>query len=84
VEDLAVRAPGYGCYGEIVDGNNVLAVLDATRRARARCLRGEGPVMLEAKTFRRKGHAEHDDAGYVPAQRENGKGDPSIRTALLN
>jgi pyruvate dehydrogenase E1 component alpha subunit/2-oxoisovalerate dehydrogenase E1 component alpha subunit len=68
VRDLAVRAKGYGCTGEIVDGNDVLAVLDATRRARKRCLDGAGPVLLEAKTFRRKGHAEHDDAGYVPAE----------------
>jgi len=68
VRDLAVRAKGYGCTGEIVDGNDVLAVLDATRRARARCIAGDGPVMLEAKTFRRKGHAEHDAAGYVPAE----------------
>jgi TPP-dependent pyruvate/acetoin dehydrogenase alpha subunit len=67
VKDFIVRAEGYGCYGEIFDGNNVLAALDATRRARARCLEGGGPVLLEAKTFRRKGHAEHDDAGYVPA-----------------
>ena len=68
VPDLAVRARGYGCHGEIVDGNNVLAMVDVTRRARARCLRGEGPVLVEAKTFRRKGHAEHDDAGYVPRE----------------
>jgi TPP-dependent pyruvate/acetoin dehydrogenase alpha subunit len=68
VVDLAVRAQGYGCHGEIVDGNNVLAVLDVVRRARERCVRGEGPVLIEAKTFRRKGHAEHDDAGYVPAE----------------
>src|SRR5262249_13623415 len=67
VKDFITRAPGYGCYGEIFDGNNVLEALDATRRARERCVSGEGPVMLEAKTFRRKGHAEHDDAGYVPA-----------------
>jgi pyruvate dehydrogenase E1 component alpha subunit/2-oxoisovalerate dehydrogenase E1 component alpha subunit len=66
VPDLAIRAAAYGIYGETVDGNNVLAVLDATRRARERCLAGEGPVLIEAKTFRRKGHAEHDDAGYVP------------------
>ncbi|HEX5131197.1 MAG TPA: thiamine pyrophosphate-dependent dehydrogenase E1 component subunit alpha [Candidatus Krumholzibacteria bacterium] len=66
VTDLVTRAPGYGAYGESVDGNNVLAVLDAVRRGRARCLAGEGPVMIEARTFRRKGHAEHDDAGYVP------------------
>jgi pyruvate dehydrogenase E1 component alpha subunit/2-oxoisovalerate dehydrogenase E1 component alpha subunit len=68
VEDFIERAPGYGCYGEIFDGNNVLAAVDATRRARQRCIEGAGPVLLEAKTFRRKGHAEHDDAGYVPAE----------------
>jgi TPP-dependent pyruvate/acetoin dehydrogenase alpha subunit len=68
VKDFIVRAEGYGCYGEIFDGNNVMAALDATRRARARCIEGGGPVLLEAKTFRRKGHAEHDDAGYVPAE----------------
>jgi TPP-dependent pyruvate/acetoin dehydrogenase alpha subunit len=66
VKDLAVRAAAYGIYGEIIDGNNVLAVLDATKRARERCLSGGGPVLLEVKSFRRKGHAEHDDAGYVP------------------
>lgn len=66
VTDLAVRATGYGCHGEIVDGNDVLAMVDVSRRARERCLEGEGPVLIEAKTFRRKGHAEHDAAGYVP------------------
>jgi TPP-dependent pyruvate/acetoin dehydrogenase alpha subunit len=68
VKDFIVRAQGYGCYGEIVDGNNVLATLEVTRRARQRCIEGGGPVLIEAKTFRRKGHAEHDDAGYVPAE----------------
>jgi pyruvate dehydrogenase E1 component alpha subunit/2-oxoisovalerate dehydrogenase E1 component alpha subunit len=67
VPDLAVRARGYGCHGEIADGNDVLAMVDVVRRARARCVAGAGPVLVEAKTFRRKGHAEHDDAGYVPA-----------------
>ena len=66
VKDLVVRAKGYGIDGEIVDGNDVLAMVDVVRRARERCLEGRGPVMIEAKTFRRKGHAEHDDAGYVP------------------
>ncbi len=65
-EHLADKAPAYGIYGEIVDGNNVLAVYDATRRARDMCVAGKGPILLEAKTFRRKGHAEHDPAGYVP------------------
>lgn len=68
VEHLIERAKSYGVYGEIVDGNNALAVLDCVRRARERCVDGGGPVMIEAKTFRRKGHAEHDDAGYVPEE----------------
>jgi pyruvate dehydrogenase E1 component alpha subunit/2-oxoisovalerate dehydrogenase E1 component alpha subunit len=68
VKDFVVRAKGYGCYGEMFDGNNVLSALDVTRRARQRCIEGGGPVLLEAKTFRRRGHAEHDDAGYVPAE----------------
>jgi TPP-dependent pyruvate/acetoin dehydrogenase alpha subunit len=67
-EHIADKAKGYGIYGEIVDGNNVLAVYDAARRARAMCLDGNGPVLLEAKTFRRQGHAEHDAADYVPGR----------------
>jgi len=66
IEDLVDRAEGYGIYGEVVDGNNVMAMLDAVRRSRLKCLKGSGPVLLEAKTFRRKGHAEHDPAEYVP------------------
>ncbi|MFQ5706144.1 MAG: thiamine pyrophosphate-dependent dehydrogenase E1 component subunit alpha [bacterium] len=66
VEDFAVRARSYGIPGEIVDGNDVLAVYEVTKRAVARARRGEGPTLIEAKTFRMKGHAEHDDAFYVP------------------
>jgi len=65
-KDIADKGPAYGIYAEIFDGNNVLAAYDATKRAREMCVKGEGPVLLEAKTFRRKGHAEHDPAGYVP------------------
>jgi pyruvate dehydrogenase E1 component alpha subunit/2-oxoisovalerate dehydrogenase E1 component alpha subunit len=68
VEHLAARAGNYGIHGETVDGNNVLAVLDAVRRARHMCIDGDGPVLIETVTFRRKGHAEHDDAGYVPEE----------------
>jgi TPP-dependent pyruvate/acetoin dehydrogenase alpha subunit len=68
VKQLAARAGNYGIHGETVDGNNVLAVLDAVRRAREMCIDGRGPVLIEAMTFRRKGHAEHDDAGYVPEE----------------
>ncbi len=68
IKDIAVRAAAYGIPGEIVDGNDVLAVYEATRRAVERARAGGGPSLLEAKTFRMKGHAEHDDAGYVPEE----------------
>jgi TPP-dependent pyruvate/acetoin dehydrogenase alpha subunit len=68
IKDIAVRAAAYGIPGEIVDGNDVLAVYEATRRAVGRARAGGGPSLIEAKTFRMKGHAEHDDAGYVPQE----------------
>ena len=55
------KAPGYGIPGERADGNDVLAVYDATRRAVERARRGEGTSMVELMTYRRKGHAEHDN-----------------------
>lgn len=66
VQNIATRAAAYGIPGEIVDGNDVLAVYEATKRAADRARAGGGPSLIEAKTFRMKGHAEHDDAGYVP------------------
>jgi pyruvate dehydrogenase E1 component alpha subunit/2-oxoisovalerate dehydrogenase E1 component alpha subunit len=65
---IVERARGYGIRGERVDGNDVIAVYHATIRAVQRARRGDGPTLLEAMTFRRKGHAEHDDAGYVPRE----------------
>jgi TPP-dependent pyruvate/acetoin dehydrogenase alpha subunit len=65
---LAVRAKAYGIPGVTVDGNDVLAVYDATREAAARARRGEGPTLLECVTFRMKGHAQHDNQAYVPAE----------------
>lgn len=63
---LADKAYAFGCEGETVDGNDVLAVYDATRRAVERARSGEGVTLLEVKTFRMKGHAEHDNQAYVP------------------
>ena len=60
------KAIGYGVYGEQVDGNDVLAVYDCTRRAVDRARAGEGVSLLEFMTYRRKGHAEHDNQSYVP------------------
>jgi pyruvate dehydrogenase E1 component alpha subunit/2-oxoisovalerate dehydrogenase E1 component alpha subunit len=81
IEHIATKAAGYGIPGRIVDGNDVLAVYEATREAVERARRGGGPTLIEAKTFRMKGHAEHDDAGYVPKEQfeEWGKRDPIER-----
>ena len=68
IKNIVARAASYGIAGEMVDGNDVLAVYEATRRAVERARAGSGPTLIEAKTFRMKGHAEHDDAGYVPKE----------------
>jgi TPP-dependent pyruvate/acetoin dehydrogenase alpha subunit len=68
IEDVAMRAPGYGIPGEVIDGNDILAVYDASKRAIDRARSGEGPSLLEFKTFRMTGHSAHDDAGYVPPE----------------
>ena len=69
VKDLADRARAYGIPGEIVDGNDVLAVHAVCLRAIERARQGAGPTLIEAKTFRRLGHSEHDDPRkYVPAE----------------
>src|SRR5207244_10215205 len=67
VRDLAEKAAGYGIPAHIVDGNDVVACYEVTKRAAEFARRGGGAVLIEAKTYRRKGHAEHDDQRYVPA-----------------
>jgi TPP-dependent pyruvate/acetoin dehydrogenase alpha subunit len=62
------KAIGYGVYGEQVDGNDVLAVYDCTKRAVDRARAGEGVSLLEFMTYRRKGHAEHDNQSYQPPE----------------
>jgi pyruvate dehydrogenase E1 component alpha subunit len=66
VENVADRAGAYGLPGEIVDGNDILAVFDAATRAIEYARAGNGPTLIECKTFRMTGHSAHDDAGYVP------------------
>jgi pyruvate dehydrogenase E1 component alpha subunit/2-oxoisovalerate dehydrogenase E1 component alpha subunit len=60
------RAKAYGVRGERIDGNDAIAVYHAVSRAAKRARNNGGPTLIEAMTFRMKGHAEHDDAGYVP------------------
>jgi TPP-dependent pyruvate/acetoin dehydrogenase alpha subunit len=62
------RAAAYGFPGVVVDGNDVEATFEATRRARERALAGEGPTLIEAVTMRMHGHAAHDDMKYVPSE----------------
>ncbi|HEY1351753.1 MAG TPA: thiamine pyrophosphate-dependent dehydrogenase E1 component subunit alpha [Ktedonobacteraceae bacterium] len=66
VKDLAQRASAYAMPGESVDGNDVLAVIEAVERALVHVRSGQGPVLLECKTFRVRGHSEADKADYVP------------------
>ena len=64
VEDVAVRAEGYGFDGVAINGNDVLAVYQAMKGARRRARAGEGPTLVECKTYRWHGHSEHDKAFY--------------------
>jgi pyruvate dehydrogenase E1 component alpha subunit/2-oxoisovalerate dehydrogenase E1 component alpha subunit len=66
--NLADRAKAYGMPSEIIDGNDVLAVYRSSRRAVDRARDGGGPTFIEAKTFRMRGHAAHDNQSYVPKQ----------------
>jgi TPP-dependent pyruvate/acetoin dehydrogenase alpha subunit len=66
-ERLADKAAGYGIPGVRADGNDVIATYQVTRDAVARARRGEGVTLVELMTYRRKGHAEHDNQSYVPA-----------------
>jgi pyruvate dehydrogenase E1 component alpha subunit len=66
IDNIADRAVGYGIPGVVVDGNDVLAVFEAARVAVERARRGEGPTLLECKTYRLKGHSRFDPAAYRP------------------
>lgn len=67
VKELKDKALAYGIPGVRADGNDVLATYDVTKRAVDRARRGEGVTLIELVTYRRKGHAEHDNQSYVPA-----------------
>src|SRR5258705_8001776 len=65
-EDLASRGAGYGVPGVICDGNDLFAVHRVTSEAAARARSGEGPTLIEFKTFRMRGHEEASGTAYVP------------------
>src|SRR6266851_1853489 len=64
IDDVAIRAEGYGFDGVAINGNDVLAVYQATQGALARARGGDGPTLVECKTYRWHGHSEHDKAFY--------------------
>jgi TPP-dependent pyruvate/acetoin dehydrogenase alpha subunit len=68
VKNLADRAVAYGIANTIVDGNNVVEVYSATKNAVSECRAGRGPHLIEVKTMRMRGHAQHDPAEYVPKE----------------
>ena len=84
--DVAGRAAGYGIPGIIVDGNDIFAVYQAAARAVARARAGEGPTLIECKTYRwrahteRKGQPDPRDKGEIETWK---KKDPIIRLAVL-
>jgi pyruvate dehydrogenase E1 component alpha subunit len=85
-ETFAQKAVAYGMPGVRVDGNDVLAVYVATKEARERAVRGEGPTLLEFVTFRLAGHSSSDDpTRYIPADvfEAKKKLDPMLRLRRL-
>ncbi|NML19874.1 dehydrogenase [Pseudoflavitalea sp. G-6-1-2] len=65
-ENLVDRAKGYGMEGVQIDGNNILAVYDTIRGVRDYCIREQKPYLIEAMTFRMRGHEEASGTKYVP------------------
>jgi TPP-dependent pyruvate/acetoin dehydrogenase alpha subunit len=72
LDNLSDRAKAYGIQSYSIDGNDVVEVYSTTKKAVDKARAGDGPILIEAKSFRRRGHAQHDPAEYVPpAQREH-------------
>jgi 2-oxoisovalerate dehydrogenase E1 component len=68
--DIASRASAYGIPGEVVDGMDVLAVRGVVSKAAERARRGEGPTLIEAKTYRYYGHSHSDPRAYRSREEE--------------
>jgi len=68
IENVADRAVAYGIPGVVVDGNDVLAVYEVAEKAVERARKGEGPTLIECKTYRHKGHSRFDPATYRPKE----------------
>jgi 2-oxoisovalerate dehydrogenase E1 component len=67
-DSLADRAKGYGIRGYSIDGNNIIEVMDTVAKLRKEVLSTGMPVILEARTFRMRGHEEASGTAYVPEE----------------
>ena len=86
VMDIAARAAGYNIPGVSVDGNDILAVREVAEKAVNRARQGEGPTLIENKTYRRRGHFEGDPQKYrdqAEVAEWEKKNDPIQRFAAL-
>ena len=85
--DLYKRAAAYGVSSSQVDGNDVVAVYEATAKAVQACSKGLGPVVIECKTYRHQGHHVNDPGEYMPKEKLDyykGEHDPvTLARALL-
>ncbi|MCH8525008.1 MAG: dehydrogenase [Balneolales bacterium] len=83
-ESLADRAIGYGMESMVIDGNNIMEVISAVKKAREMALEGK-PVLIEAKTFRMRGHEEASGTAYIPDElfQEWATKDPILRFESL-
>ncbi|PAV30891.1 pyruvate dehydrogenase [Virgibacillus profundi] len=70
VEDIATRSKSYGFPGVVVDGNDVVEMMNVTNEAVERARKGEGPTLIEAKTYRWKGHSKSDAKKYRTREEE--------------
>jgi len=68
IENIADRSAAYGIPGVVVDGNDVLAVYEAAFKAAERGRKGEGPTLIECRTYRHRGHSRVDPAKYRPRE----------------
>ena len=68
-EDLCERGKGYGVDSFAIDGNDVLVVYERTKAAAEQCRNGQGPVLMECKTYRHLGHHVNDPGTYMPKDR---------------
>lgn len=81
IKDISMRAIGYGMPGVTVDGNDFCAVYEATQEAIARARKGQGPTLIECKTYRHKAHSERDPRDLRPPEEIKAwlKKDPIVR-----